>query len=110
MEPVIYRLLLEGAQNSNQVEGVDRLMKYLDSNLIKIKNRTTPSGFDKLFAIIWDNTAIALKELVRTNIEVSPNGSLLQYLCGFGILMIVFAHRNVVHQLSSSKFTTCYKS
>lgn len=78
MEPVIYRLLLEGAETANEEEGVEKLMKYLDNNLIKIKNRTTPSGFDKLFAIIWENAAIALKELVRTNIEVSFKRYLLR--------------------------------
>ena len=71
MEPVIYRLLLEGAETTNQELGVEKLMKYLDKSLIKIKNKTTPSGFDKLFSIIWENASIALKELVRTNIEVS---------------------------------------
>ena len=68
MEPVIFRLLVEGTES--QERGIETLIKYLNKSLIQIKNKTTPTGFDKLSSIIWKNVVKALKELVQTNIDV----------------------------------------
>jgi hypothetical protein len=70
MRPMILRLLLEGSETDSEEYGVEKLMKYLDKSLIKLKNKLTPTNFDKMFSILWDNASVALKELIKTNIDV----------------------------------------
>jgi len=70
MRPMILRLLLEGSETDSDDHGVEKLMKYLDKNLIKLKHKLTPTNFDKIFAILWDNASVALRELIKTNIDV----------------------------------------
>jgi len=69
IKPALERLLREGAETASEEEGVGKLMKYLDDNLIKLKNRTSQGGFEKIFVIIWENASVALHNLVRINIE-----------------------------------------
>ncbi|ODN05628.1 Protein unc-13 D [Orchesella cincta] len=70
MRPVIQKLLLEGSETDSEEYGVEKLVKYLDKNLIKLNNKLTPATFDKVFAIIWENASVALRYLINTNIEV----------------------------------------
>lgn len=71
MRPMILRLLLEGSEAAEGGDkGVEKLMKYLDNNLIKLKRKLSQTNFDKMFAILWENAAVALRELISTNIEV----------------------------------------
>lgn len=70
MRPVIQKLLLEGSETDTEEYGTEKLVKYLDKSLIKLKNKLKPSTFDKVFAILWENASVALRYLIDTNIEV----------------------------------------
>ncbi|XP_035714351.1 protein unc-13 homolog 4B isoform X3 [Folsomia candida] len=69
MRPMILRLLLEGSETDSESHLIETLMKYLDKNLIKLKHKLSQNNFDKIFVILWENAAVALKELINTNIE-----------------------------------------
>jgi hypothetical protein len=45
IKPALERLLREGAENSNEEEGIGKLMKYLDNNLIKLKKQNITGWF-----------------------------------------------------------------
>lgn len=71
MRPVIQKLLLEGLEEGDsEAAGTEKLVKYLDQSLIKLKNKLKPGTFDKVFAILWENASVALRHLMTTNIEV----------------------------------------
>lgn len=70
MRPVIQKLLLEGCETDTEEYGTEKLVKYLDKSLIKLKNKLKPATFDKVFAILWENASVALRYLITTNIEV----------------------------------------
>ncbi|CAG7828570.1 unnamed protein product [Allacma fusca] len=88
MEPVIYRMLLEGVEVENEDEGVSKLCKYLDKNLIKLRDKLTQDGFDKVFIIIWENASRALRNLIRTNVEKRRPPSFFQRI--HNMLQILF--------------------
>lgn len=70
MRPVIQKLLLEGSETDSDKYGVEKLVTYLDKNLIKLQNKLKPATFDKVFVILWENVSVALRSLIATNIEV----------------------------------------
>ena len=75
MEPQLHRLLLEGAEKGNQ-KGLDFLMAYVEDTLNKLRYNLSPTGFKKVFPLIWENISFALREVIRTNIDVSLSFSI----------------------------------
>lgn len=71
MVPAINRFLLEGAELINQDNNsVDRLMKYLDDNLVTLHSELNADNFDRILAIIWENLSRTMYNLVENNLEV----------------------------------------
>lgn len=72
MTPSISRFLLEGAELLNQESNsVDRLMQYLDENLLTLHDQLNDDNFQSMLNIIWEKVAKVLYELVETSLEVS---------------------------------------
>jgi len=72
MTPSINRFLLEGAELLNQESNsVDRLMQYLDDNLVTLHDQLNQDNFQSMLNITWDKVAKILYDLVETNLEVS---------------------------------------
>ncbi|KAJ8881430.1 hypothetical protein PR048_017911 [Dryococelus australis] len=70
MTPSISRFLLEGAELLNQeCNTVDRLMKYLDDNLVTLHDHLSVDNFNRILAIIWEKLADILYEMVEANLE-----------------------------------------
>ncbi|XP_063220892.1 protein unc-13 homolog 4B isoform X3 [Bacillus rossius redtenbacheri] len=70
MTPSISRFLLEGAELLNQdCNTVDRLMKYLDDNLVTLHDHLSVDNFDRILAIVWEKLADILYEIVEANLE-----------------------------------------
>ncbi|XP_014244942.1 protein unc-13 homolog 4B isoform X2 [Cimex lectularius] len=70
MRPSIKRFLLEGAeliyQGNNHVE---RLMQYLDGNLMALHENLSPDNFDRILNILWDSVYDILMEVVQDSLE-----------------------------------------
>lgn len=85
MSPSIYKFLVEGAellhQESNSVE---RLMQYLDENLITLKNQLNEDNFEGFLNIIWDSVAGLLSELLESSLEVSKSFKVQENRCCSG--------------------------
>lgn len=72
MTPSINRFLMEGAELLNQESNsVDRLMQYLDENLITLNEQLNEDNFQGFLNIIWDRIAKLLSELVESSLEVN---------------------------------------
>jgi len=72
MAPAIRRFLLEGAELLRQENNcMDRLMKYLDDNLLTLHSHLNTDNFHRIVAIIWENLSHTMYELVESNLEVS---------------------------------------
>ena len=72
MEPAIKRFLQEGADLLNQdSNAVDRLMQYLDENLVMLHSQLNNENFDRILSIMWDNVSNVLTTLVESSLEVS---------------------------------------
>lgn len=71
MSPSINRFLMEGAEllhrESNSVE---RLMQYLDENLIMLNNQLNEDNFQGILNVIWNTVALLLNQLVKNSLEV----------------------------------------
>lgn len=79
MAPAIKRFLLEGAELLRQENNcMDRLMKYLDDNLLTLHSHLNTDNFNRILAIIWENLSRTMYDLVESNLEVSLR---LQYNC-----------------------------
>lgn len=63
---------MEGAELLNQESNsVDRLMQYLDENLITLNEQLNEDNFQGFLNIIWDRIAKLLSELVESSLEVN---------------------------------------
>jgi len=72
MAPAIRRFLLEGAELLRQENNcMDRLMKYLDDNLLTLHSHLNTDNFKRILAIIWENLSHTMYDLVESNLEVS---------------------------------------
>ena len=71
MAPAIDRFLLEGAELLNQENNyVDRMMKYLDDNLLTLHSHLNKENFNRILSIIWENLSHSMYELVEVNVGV----------------------------------------
>lgn len=72
MTPSISRFLVEGAELLNQESNsVDRLMQYLDENLVTLHDQLNDDNFQSMLNMIWEKVAKILYDLVETSLEVS---------------------------------------
>ncbi|XP_046996115.1 protein unc-13 homolog 4B isoform X1 [Schistocerca americana] len=70
MTPSIHRFLLEGAELLHQDSNtLDRLMKYLDDNLITLHSQLNEDNFDRILAIMWENVSHIMLDIVENNLE-----------------------------------------
>ncbi|PSN30834.1 Protein unc-13 4B [Blattella germanica] len=70
MAPAINRFLLEGAELLNQENNcVDRLMKYLDDNLLTLHSHLNTDNFNRILSIIWENLSHSMYGIVQSNLE-----------------------------------------
>nr|CAD7408512.1 unnamed protein product [Timema cristinae] len=70
MTPSINRFLMEGAELLNQdCNTVDRLMNYLDDNLVTLHSQLNVDNFDRILAIIWEKLSLVMYALVESNLE-----------------------------------------
>ncbi|XP_034244004.1 protein unc-13 homolog 4B isoform X2 [Thrips palmi] len=70
MDPAIKRFLQEGADLLNQdSNAVDRLMQYLDENLVMLHSELNTENFERILSIMWDNVSNILSELVESSLE-----------------------------------------
>ncbi|KAK9497100.1 hypothetical protein O3M35_004477 [Rhynocoris fuscipes] len=70
MAPVARRFLLEGAEIIDQGNNhVERLMQYLDDNLITLNSQLNNENFDRILSILWDKIYEILKEVVADSLE-----------------------------------------
>lgn len=74
MKPSISRFLLEGAELLNQESNrVDRLMQYLEDNLVTLSSQLNADNFDRILNILYEKLAYIMYDLVESNLEVSKN-------------------------------------
>lgn len=72
MSPSINRFLMEGAELLNQdSNSVDRLMQYLDENLVTLHSQLNPDNFDRILSIVFEKVAKIIYDLVESSLEVS---------------------------------------
>ncbi|KAK6635250.1 hypothetical protein RUM44_000501 [Polyplax serrata] len=70
MSPSMNRFLMEGAEVLHQeCNSVDRLMQYLDENLITLNNQLNEDNFEGILNVLWDKVAFLLSEFVRSSLE-----------------------------------------
>ncbi|XP_058798233.1 protein unc-13 homolog 4B-like isoform X2 [Phymastichus coffea] len=70
MAPAMARYLMEGAELSEiSSNSLDRLMEYLDSNLITLHNNLNDDNFQRILMVIWEIMAEILSQLVQDNLE-----------------------------------------
>jgi len=70
MAPAMRRFLLEGAELLRQENNcMDRLMKYLDDNLLTLHSHLNTDNFNRIVAIIWENLSHTMYDLVESNLE-----------------------------------------
>ncbi|XP_011497848.1 PREDICTED: protein unc-13 homolog D-like [Ceratosolen solmsi marchali] len=70
MTPAMKRYLMEGAEFvDSKSNSMDRLMEYLDSNLITLHNNLNEDNFQRILMIIWEIIADSLNQLVSNNLE-----------------------------------------
>lgn len=70
MDPAIKRFLQEGADLLNKdCNAVDRLMQYLDENLVMLHSQLNTENFDRILSIMWDNVSSILTDLVESSLE-----------------------------------------
>ena len=68
MAPVIQRFLVEGTARLN-VNGHELLLRYLDDNLIVLKNQLNDQNFDRILSVIWESSAQSLSDTIQMSIE-----------------------------------------
>lgn len=76
MSPEISKFLIEGGEvlNTNN-KHLDNLMQYLDDNLCTLSNELNEENFPRILAIIVDQVANVMFNLIQSNLEVSsPSG------------------------------------
>jgi len=73
MQIWVKKLLSKVAESDeSQNVAVEKLVKYLDCNLVKLKTKLASSTtFDHVFSIIWERVLGTLETFIATNVEVS---------------------------------------
>lgn len=62
---------MEGAELSDVTSNsMDKLMEYLDSNLITLHDNLNDDNFQRILMVIWEIMADTLCQLVHSNLEV----------------------------------------
>ncbi|XP_014210937.1 protein unc-13 homolog 4B-like isoform X2 [Copidosoma floridanum] len=70
MVPAMDRYLMEGAELSgSSSNSMDKLMEYLDQNLITLHDNLNKDNFQRILVIIWELMAAVLASLVDSNLE-----------------------------------------
>uniref|UniRef100_A0A1B6D354 C2 domain-containing protein n=1 Tax=Clastoptera arizonana TaxID=38151 RepID=A0A1B6D354_9HEMI len=70
MSPSICRFLMEGAELLNQdSNSVDRLMQYLDENLVTLHSQLNPDNFDRILNIVFEKVAKIIYDVVESSLE-----------------------------------------
>lgn len=65
---------MEGAELNDQENNcVDRLILYLDGNLITLNSQLNPDNFDRTLTIIFDKTSQIIYDLVQNGMEVNQH-------------------------------------
>ena len=91
MAPVIKDFLVK---STNLVTYASRdktaVLKYLDENLVMLKDNLTEDNFDRVLAVIWDSSAQTLEELIYVCIDNKKTPhyfqtllEMLKILCNF---------------------------
>ncbi|KAJ8682333.1 hypothetical protein QAD02_018125, partial [Eretmocerus hayati] len=69
MAPAMSRYLMEGAELSDSTSNaMDRLMEYLDSNLVTLHDNLNEDNFRRILMVIWEMMADILHKLVNDNL------------------------------------------
>lgn len=67
----VYRYLMEGAELSDTTSNsMDKLLEYLDTNLITLHDNLNEDNFQRILMVIWEIMADTLCQLVHSNLEV----------------------------------------
>ncbi|XP_059057517.1 protein unc-13 homolog 4B isoform X2 [Achroia grisella] len=70
MMPSVTRLLLEGAELLHQdCSSMDRVMRYIDTNLDTLYQHLNNENFARVLDIVWEQLAEVLYELIQSNLE-----------------------------------------
>ncbi|XP_046385161.1 protein unc-13 homolog 4B isoform X2 [Ischnura elegans] len=70
MSPAMQRFLQEGAELLNQENNImDRLMQYLDENLMTLHSNLSDENFDRTLEIVWANVEAMLLTMIETGVE-----------------------------------------
>nr|CAD7447691.1 unnamed protein product [Timema bartmani] len=94
MTPSISRFLMEGAELLNQdCNTVDRLMKYLDDNLVTLHSQLNVDNFDRILAIIWEKLSLVMYALVESNLEKRRPPSFFANLSETLKVLVSFFHQ-----------------
>ncbi|CAL7938780.1 unnamed protein product [Xylocopa violacea] len=70
MAPAMNRYLMEGAELIDTTSNsMDRLLQYLDTNLMTLHDNLNKDNFERVLLVIWDIISDTLYQLVHTNLE-----------------------------------------
>lgn len=70
MAPAMNRYLMEGAELIDTTSNaMDRLLQYLDSNLITLHDNLNEENFKRVLLVIWEIMSDTLYQLVHNNLE-----------------------------------------
>ncbi|KAL6262717.1 hypothetical protein P5V15_005509 [Pogonomyrmex californicus] len=70
MAPAMNRYLMEGAELIDTTSNaMDRLLQYLDSNLVILHDNLNEDNFNRVLLVIWEIMSQTLYELVNINLE-----------------------------------------
>jgi NADPH-dependent curcumin reductase CurA len=69
--PRSFRYLMEGAELIDTTSNaMDRLLQYLDNNLLTLRNNLNEDNFKRILLVIWEIISQTLLELINANLEV----------------------------------------
>lgn len=72
MSPPMRKFLMEGAEVLHQdSNSMDRLMMYLEDSLKTLNTELNEINFERILSAIWEELAVILHDLVKTNLDVS---------------------------------------
>ncbi|XP_052755343.1 protein unc-13 homolog 4B isoform X2 [Galleria mellonella] len=70
MMPSVTRMLLEGAELLHQdCSSMERVMRYIDTNLNTLYQHLNNENFSRVLDIVWEQLAEVLYDLIQTNLE-----------------------------------------
>lgn len=71
MTPAMSRYLAEGAELIDTTSNaMDRLLQYLDSNIVTLHDNLSEANFERVLLVIWEIMSKTLYDLVNDNLEV----------------------------------------